>query len=214
MQKKVISVLSCTLMCTSLAIAGGDVTPIKNNVAPVSVETSIERSSLYFGLGISDMRLDNDLSNETFSATGIMFQAGYQINTYLAVEGRYTLNVGDLEYNHGTTDNPDYNDYPGDFSNIAIYLKPMYSFDNFSFYALLGYGEVTLTSLPYPTDTGSVDRSEDGFQWGLGVSYTFTDALSLFVDYVNIYDDKGFDYRAQDADIISELWTLGVSYRF
>ena len=214
MQKKLISVLSFTLMGTSLAIAGGDILPVENKIIPIYVEDTTQNSGIYIGLGISDMGLDNDLSGETFNATGAMIQAGYQFNNYIAIEGRYTKNIGDLEYAHGHTNNPDYNDYPGDFSNLAIYLKPMYSFNNLSLYALLGYGEVTLTSLPYPTSTGSVDRAEDGFQWGLGMSYNFTDTLSLFVDYVNVYDDKGFDYRAQNADIVSELWTLGVTYRF
>ena len=200
-----------TLIYGSVAMAGGDVIPIED---PASVPTVTKDSGFYFGLGFSSMNLDNDFSKEEFSATGAMLQAGYQFNSYLAVEGRYTLNVGDLDYDHGTTGNPDYSDYPGDFSNLAIYVKPMYSFDDLSLYALLGYGEVTLTDLPHPSTSGSVDRAEDGFQWGLGASYTFMDNVSVFVDYVKVYNDKGFDYRAQNADINSDLWTLGVSYGF
>lgn len=212
MQKKFISTIAMTLLSSQVAMAGGDIVPV---VEPtVTAPTVIENNGFYLGLGVSSMSLDNDLSNEAFSATGMMFQAGYQFYKYLAIEGRYTMNVGNLDYDHGDTNNPNYNDYPGDFSNIAIYLKPMVSFDNLTVYALLGYGEVTLTDLPYPSNTGSVDRAEDGFQWGLGANYMFMENISVFVDYVRVYDDKGFDYRAQNADITSDLWTLGVSYIF
>ena len=36
----------------------------------------------------------------------------------------------------------------------------------------------------------------------------------IFIDYVRMYDDTGFDYRAMDADIAADAWTLGVSYTF
>ena len=199
------------LLLSELSFAGGDVLPVEE---PVVMESLANDSGLYLGLGVSAMKLNNDFSKEEFSSTGATLQAGYQFNEYFAVEGRYTRNVGDLDYDHGTTQNPNYSDYPGDFSNIAVYLKPMYAFDDFSVYALLGYAEVTLTDLPHPSTPGSVDRAEDGFQWGLGASYTFMDDFSVFVDYVKVYDDQGFDYRAQKADIASDLWTLGVTYKF
>jgi len=199
------------LLLSELSFAGGDILPVEE---PVVVESTIDESGLYLGLGISVMKLNNDISKEEFSSTGVTLQAGYQFNQYFAVEGRYTKNVSNLDYDHGTTNNPNYSDYPGDFSNVAVYLKPMYAFDSFSVYALLGYGEVTLTDLPHPSNPGSVDRAEDGFQWGLGAAYSFTGNISVFVDYVKMYDDKGFDYRAQLADIDSDVWTLGVSYKF
>jgi len=199
------------LIVSELSFAGGNILPVEE---PVAVESSTFDSSVYIGLGVSGMYLNNDFSKEEFSSTGIMLQAGYQFNKYIAVEGRYTKNVADLKYDHGNTVNPNYSDYPGDFSNAAIYVKPMYTFDDFSVYALLGYGEVTLTDLPQPNLSGSVDRAENGFQWGLGASYVFMENISVFADYVKVYDDKGFDYRAQLVDIDSDLWTLGVTYKF
>ena len=166
----------------------------------------------YLGVGISSMSLDNELSRESFKATGITLQAGYDFNDYIAIEGRYTKDLGKVKYNHGKTDNPNYSDYPGDFSNAAIYVKPMYSLYDFSLYALLGYGTVKLTNIP---NVGtSADRSEEGFEWGVGFTYDLTKSTSLYFDYVNAYKGKGFDYRAQDADITSELWTFGISYMF
>jgi len=199
------------LIVSELSFAGGDILPAEE---PVTVRTSIADSGMYIGLGVSGMYLNNDFSKEEFSSTGVMLQTGYQFNRYLAVEGRYTKNVADLKYDHGNTANSNYSDYPGDFSNVAIYVKPMYTFDDITVYGLLGYGEVTLTDLPHPTSGGSVDRAEDGFQWGLGAAYAFTENISVFADYVKVYDDKGFDYRAQLVDIDSDLWTLGITYKF
>ena len=206
-----ISSVILILILSELSFAGGDVVPVEESATVVSVA---ESNGVYLGLGVSSMSLDNDLSDEEFSATGIMLQAGYQFNQYFTIEGRYTMNVGDLDYDHGITNNPNYSDYPGDFTNLAVYLKPMYAFSDLSIYALLGYGEVTLTDLPHPNNPGSVDRAESGFQWGLGAAYTFMENVSFFVDYVRVYDDEGFDFRAQNANISSDLWTLGVSYRF
>jgi opacity protein-like surface antigen len=212
MDKK-IKVLVAVSLLSSCLYAGGDVAPIVEPAPPI-----VDDSAFYLGLGVSGMSLRNSYSDEEFSATGIMLQAGYQYNRYIAVEGRYTKDVNNLTYDHGNdlnTANAIYDgNYPGDFSNIAIYLKPMYNWDAFSVYGLLGYGNVTLTNLPYPGTEGSVDRAESGFQWGLGVAYEFTDNIGVFADYVNMYDDKGFDLRAVDADIKADLWTLGVSYKF
>lgn len=169
---------------------------------------------VYIGTGISFMQLNNNLSNESFSATGLMFQLGYKINPYIALEGRYSGDIGKIKYDHGNTNNPDYSDYPSNFSNIALYFKPMYSFYDFSLYALVGYGEVKLTNIPYSSKHSGADRAEDGFQWGTGFTYNINELLSIYIDYVNAYNGKGFDYRAQDAQIRSDLWTFGIAYMF
>jgi hypothetical protein len=31
---------------------------------------------------------------------------------------------------------------------------------------------------------------------------------------VKLYDDTGFDYRAQNANVDSDTWTIGLSYKF
>ncbi|NKQ40764.1 MAG: porin family protein [Sulfurovum sp.] len=184
------------------------------DVIPVAVEPSMDVGGLYVGIGASKMSLRNDLSEEEFSSVGVMLQLGYQLTDYLAIEGRYTKGVGDLKYDRGITANPDYDDYDGDFSNIGIYLKPMYGVEDFNVYALLGYGQVELTNIPLGGAGISADRAESGFQWGLGASYDVSESVSVSVDYVRFYDDKGFDFRASTADIVSDAWTLAVSYRF
>ena len=135
-----------------------------------------------------------------------MLQAGYKYNAYVALEGRYTFGFS-TDYKQG--DLPDGTiGYDGDPSIWGIYLKPVYPIGNFSLYALLGYGGVMLE------DIAGGDAYESGFQWGIGASYAFTEHISGFVDYVSLYDDTGFDYRARLDDVDSDTWTLGVSYRF
>lgn len=196
---------------SSVSYAGKNVAI--SDVIPVAIEPNMD-GGLYVGVGASKMSLRNDLSEEEFSSVAVMLQLGYQLTDYLAIEGRYTKGVGDLEYDHGITANPDYDDYDGDFSNVGIYLKPMYSVEDFSVYALLGYGQVELTNIPLGGAGISADRAESGFQWGLGASYDVSESVSVSVDYVRFYDDKGFDFRASTADIVSDAWTLAVSYRF
>lgn len=207
--KKSILLLSLTFLCYADGSIESEVTP------STPVPETINKSHFYLGAGISNMKLENEsVADEEFSATGLTILAGYQYNQYLAIEGRYTRDISDVEYKHGRTSFPNYDDYPTDFSNIAIYIKPMYPIGNFSIYGLLGYGEVELTNLPQP-DTGiSADRAEDGFQWGLGASYDLTNNISLFIDYIQMYDDKGFDYRATYADITSDVYTFGINYKF
>jgi len=90
-------------------------------------------------------------------------------------------------------------------SNIVLYLKSQYTFNQFSVYGLLGYGEVTL-------DNGS-NRPENSFQWGLGTSFVATDNIEVFVDYTRLYDDD-FDSFTANNDIAFDSVTVGVNYNF
>ena len=60
----------------------------------------------------------------------------------------------------------------------------------------------------------ALDAVEDGFQWGLGASYAFTEEVSVFADYISLYDDTGFDYRAKLDDVDADTWTVGLTYNF
>ena len=202
MKKSILSLVSI-LALSGLSYAGGDIAPVEPVVeAPVV----IDNSAFYLGLGFGSASVNNDFTNEEISNNTVMLQAGYQYNQYVALEGRYTFGFS-TGYDPGNTRNAS-SDYDGDFSNWGVYVKPMYPIGDFSIYALLGYGGVMLE------DISNGDAYESGFQWGLGAQYAFMENITVFVDYVSLYDDTGFDYRAQLHNIDADTWTVGVSYRF
>jgi opacity protein-like surface antigen len=212
MNKIITRFILLLLFFSSFGFAGTIDIPVAN--VPIPIEPEVDDDNLYLGLGISKMSLRDDVSDEEFSSVGVMLQLGYKINEYVAIEGRYTRNATDVKYDHGNTNNPDFSDYPAQFSNIAAYIKPMYPLGAWNMYVLLGYGQVSLTNIPLGGAGISADRAESAFQWGAGVSYDVTDDVDVFVDYVRFYDDAGFDFRATTADVVADAFTFGVSYKF
>lgn len=163
----------------------------------------------YVGIGASPMELLDDGTDETFKTTSASILIGYQYNKYLAVEGRYSLSVGKVAYHTTNTILADDN-YPTDFTNVAIYLKPIYPIGYLSLYGLIGYGEVGLTNIP----KGDVDRAEAGGQFGAGVSYKVNKNISIFMDYISLYDGRGFDHLGTSYKHQSTMSTFGASYKF
>ena len=192
--------------------AGGGVSPVTQENTKKSVTEG--SSDLYAGIGIGRMVLENDTTGESFKANAVTLAGGWKFYEYLAIEARYTHHIGDVKYKHGNDNRinggVDISDYPTDFTNIGVYLKPQYNYENFGIYALLGYGYTELTNIP----VGSADRGESGFQWGVGVSYDATESVYLFADYRRLYDDKGFDYIGLGSDIQADVWNIGFGYRF
>lgn len=199
MRKKILSVLSIMTIGQS-AIAGGDIA-----LAPV-LETvpSSDNSFLYVGFGFGYESMKNAFTKEEISDNTVVLQAGYRFNTYLAIEGRVSKGFN-TDYDYGIL-SP--REYSGDYYDWGMYVKLMYPIGDLSVYALLGYGGITQKSL----DSG--DAYDSDFRWGLGASYALTEQINIFADYISLYDDVGFDYRAKDRDIDSDTWTFGLSYRF
>jgi len=192
--KKIVLSLVSILALSGLAYAGGDVAPV-------------EEPAFYVGLGFGQATVNDYSTAEEIKSAMLMLQAGYQYNLYIALEGRASFGFNTY-YKPGNTTNTS-GDYDGDISSWGIYVKPMYPVtEAFDIYALIGYGGVGLGNLE------SGDAYVDGFQWGFGAQYKVAENILIFADYVKLYDDTGFDYRAQLDDIDSDAWTLGVSYRF
>jgi len=200
--KKSLFSLVAMYTLSGMVYAGGGVAQVEEPVAPIMEESS----PYYLGIGFGQIAVNDDTTSEEFSSSSMMLQAGYQFNRYVALEGRYTYGFN-TDYDKGNTAGIP-GGYDGDLSNWGLYVKPMYPIGQFSIYALLGYGGVMLDNL------AGGDAYEDGFQWGAGLSYSVTEHISLFADYVKLYDDKGFDYRALSDDIEADSWTVGMSYRF
>jgi len=209
MKKVVLSICAITMLSNSV-FAGGDMKKVEPAVEPViMVPEAIEDNGFYFGLGYGYMgeeytRSENGIVDtarsfdEDFSS--VMLQVGYKVNSYIALEGRYWFDVDDVTiaaYN-GTVDAPD---------AWGIYIKPMYPVtDSFDIYGLVGYANIdTLNKL-------------DDFSWGLGASYSFTDNVSMFLDYVSLHNDDRDFTNTTGATITKEYVidtvNIGVTYNF
>ena len=180
----------------------------KNVSKATSPVVSVDVSGFYIGAGIGWMRLKDDYTFEFFETFPLMLQAGYRLNEYVSLEARYVRDNGKVRYENGNTPNPDYDDYPTLFSNKGLYLKVSYPWERLSLYALLGYGEVSLTHIK------GAKRAERGFQWGAGISYKLSDHFDLFTDYTRLYGGKGFSGRARKKETHADLIMMGVTYVF
>ncbi len=86
----------------------------------------------------------------------------------------------------------------------------------FNVYALLGYATTTLDE---EIHAGNIIVSEstdlDGLSWGLGVAYTFGGNISIFADYVSLYDDTiDYDYADARSEFTIDTINVGVAYSF
>ncbi len=209
--KNIVLSAVAVLAMSSFAVAGGDITPVEE---PVVVEPVIDNSAFYLGLGYGyfaeEIEIDAPKFDEIFTLHTVMFQAGYQFNKYVAVEGRYWLGITDLE-----SDNTG-NETSGDYSSWGIYVKPQYPVtEAFNIYALLGYASTELEP-----DSSAIDYFDtDSFSWGLGAEYAFTENLSFFADYVALgYTDEftsnGVELNTGDVDVSIATINFGLTYKF
>jgi len=204
MKKSVLSIVSI-LALSGMAYAGGDIAPIEE---PVIIPV-VDDSGFYIGVGYSILNYNetyNDGVTADVDLQGITGIVGYQFNSYISLEGRYTSDVGgsDEDWSDGRTRT----DIENEMSNLALYVKPSYQIDSFKLYALLGYGQMTYQY------KATEEQKDSGFQWGLGAGYNFTDNISIFVDYTKLYDDTGLDNYIADVDYDADAWTFGISYLF
>jgi len=130
------------------------------------------------------------------SATTMMGLAGVEINDFLAIEGRVTKSVSDYEIKDHK---------PISMTNAALYLKPQYKLEDFSLYALLGYG---ITSIDFMEN----NTKANGLQYGAGASYDINDQISLFADYTKLV---GTSKKISEATTLKSIDNVnaGVIYR-
>jgi opacity protein-like surface antigen len=211
MKKLTLSIAAIAAMGT-FAIAGGDIAPVEP-VVETPVVAPVTDKGFYIGAGYSWMgqdidNIDNNV-NLGLDYGSILLQAGYKINSYVAVEGRYWIGVSDDSYTiRGFNSSVDADAW-------GIYVKPTYPVtDAFDVYALLGYGSATANDITL-NDGTRTDVDVDGFSWGIGAAYSFTNNWSVFLDYV-AFDDSNFDNSITALEGNHEFDTInfGVTYKF
>jgi len=234
--KKIVLSLTTILAMSSFTFAGGDIVPIEEPVVevPEMMEEApvVNDAGFYLGLGYGALgfartiRAENYISNIQYEYNPdlnlnydtVMFQIGYKINEYLAVEYRYWKGMGNenipvLDKNLGGKGS-------ADLSAYGIYAKPSYSLsDTFNLYALLGYSVATY-NVNYGNNTsGSTDK--DGFSWGLGAGFAFNQNVSISLDYVVVADASynsligvnGTEYAVSNDTSVDTV-NVAVSYKF
>lgn len=230
--KKLNLSLAAIFAMGTFAVAGGDIAPVEPVVEELVVVEST--GNFYLGLAYGYLNDSADVTDNIGNIPGLasgaftnvwdesynelMIQAGYNVNDYIAIEGRYWFGLDDTTIYNGVDGRIE-----SSIDAWGIYVKPQYTMDAFRIYALLGYGGVnydftTTNAAGWTIPTNSVlDDSLDGFSWGLGASYAFTDNVAVFVDYVSIYNDDhsvvggGYDTT---FDQTIDSWNFGVTYNF
>ncbi len=233
--KKIVLSLTTILAMSSFTFAGGDIVPIEEPIVEVPAmmeeEVIVNEAGFYLGLGYGALGFERTItaenhitnvqyeynSNLDLDYDTVMFQIGYKINEYLAVEYRYWKGMGDedvpaLDKNLGGQGS-------ADLSAYGIYAKPSYSIsDTFNLYALLGYSIATY-DVNYGAISGTTDK--DGFSWGLGAGFAFNQNVSVSLDYVVIADASydsllgvnGTEYAIENDSSVDTV-TVAVSYKF
>ena len=165
-----------------------------------------ENAGLYFGLGYAktsaELSLSSDIIDDNLydaSTDSLLLLAGYDINQYIGVEGRYYWNASAMAVQYYAGDVPIVKDYKAE--SFALYAKPQYSFDMISIYGLLG---LTMNDYSALLESGN----DTLFSWGAGVKLNMTQSFGAFVDYT--------DLGKTDALLSTGLssWNVGLIYKF
>lgn len=195
-------IATALLVTSAYSFAGGDIAPVEEPVVEIPAVVEVEQTKFYVGLGYSCLQMGLDMADvDSRAMSSISAAAGYNINQYLAIEGRYTASMGDVTVDtRGLEVDVD----TIDMSNIGVYLKPQYTMNSISLYALLGYGQFTI-------DDGT-SISEAGVQYGIGLNAMVSDSVGVYVDFRRLYDDSAFD--TIEDDVTANSYTVGVNYHF
>ncbi|MGB5505465.1 MAG: porin family protein [Sulfurovum sp.] len=209
--------LVAILAMSTFAIAGGDIAPVEPVVETPYMEPA-KVGGFYIGAayGWNNLSMDHD-ADTALTTTSVdadfgafMIDAGYKFNPYIAVEGRYSFGISssnDLGWTNGLSSDVTVDSW-------GLYVKPMYPVtDAINIYALLGYGS---TSADYDNPAGGTFTSDDidGFSWGIGADYAFTDNWAVFIDYSSIVDDEDTRVNLYGTNVSVDNINFGVNYTF
>ncbi len=203
MKKITISLIAAAAM-NVVVFAGGDLVQVEPIVTVPQAQD--HSGQYYFGLGMGIQRtystdsdwFDNAATQDrTLSLVGMW---GYTYNPYLAFEGRVSQSIA-------------YEDIVDVFT-YSFFVKPQYPVtEAITTYALLGYGGVNVDDTVGILNVDkmyTLDIEETGFQWGLGLSYAYTQDIAFFADYTSLMDDQ----MGITDKVSNEAITVGVIYNY
>jgi len=177
---------------------------------------SVFDNRIYAGIGYAYINTNTEYSeirdkiDFDLDGNAIALQLGYGFNRYLAIEGRFTKTIGDLSFDASYAGIDNGIDFDGEMSNVALYVKPMYTTPQLSAYLLLGYGQFEID-----IDDIDDDFSENGFQWGLGVNFHGGEHFGIFLDYIRYYSDSvNSILDSYAADMVIDSFNVGLNYKF
>jgi len=216
MKKFTFSVAALVLISASVVASESTNTGFYVGAAVSSIQNEFAAKSHYYYY-----EEDSDMAKGDTDHVGAMLQLGYKFNPYIAVETRYWATGGrswqDLE---NWSSDPD-DSFETKFDAMGLYLKPMYPVANgFDVYGLLGFALMNydLTYISNGEEYAHCNFSDTSFSYGVGASYAINDSLTLFADYVRLYDDKitvfSSSYSHDYADITTDTFNFGLAYKF
>lgn len=215
-----LTILAMTTFATASSVAPivAPVEPI-DPIAPVSSYTTLQNglvNEFYiggaYGLLGAEYREDINGESNTISSNDdysqAMLQVGYKINPYFGFEGRYWVGMSDQSWN-----NVVYGGLKAQVDTWGVYTKFFLPLtDSFDVYALLGYANATYT---IEGDKFGKDNSAfDGFSWGIGSNLDVADNMSIYVDYVGLYNDFYTNIRGNDTTVIIGSLNIGINFIF
>jgi opacity protein-like surface antigen len=133
-----------------------------------------------------------DARLETFE-----LNAGFWFHPLLSAEVRAGTGLGDREAEVGTTPwelNLDY--------FTSVYWRPEWVNNGAKLYGLVGYSQVQLSA---DAPTQSIELSDSGLSFGVGVGFTYQPDVKLNVEWKQLVDTDGFEISG---------FTAGLDYRF
>lgn len=194
------------LVVGTLAFAGNAGKSISEPSSDVVAVPSVPTGA-YVGLGFGEFRLNAGTTHERLSSAVGVLRLGYALSDWFSVEGRYVRGAGGIRYNGGSY-SPKKTTLASTFSNLAIYTKLNLPGSKISPYILGGYGRTLITDLSH------ADRSERGWQYGVGADLHLDPRLDLYADWVRLYRGQGFSGRSRAESVTVGVATFGLRYRF
>ncbi len=170
-----------------------------------------EEVGLYVGAGYASTNIDltiDSLSEEANKlldqgTDSLMFIAGYDINQYLGIEGRYYLNNSSIAFDYYIGELP--LEYKAE--TMTLYAKPQLDLGAITLYGLAGVA-FNNYSINDVLNLGG-DTSDALFSWGAGAKFKVTQSLGLFVDYTDLGTSDNIL-----IDTTLNSWNFGATYKF